>query len=68
MAKTHYVGSRKATSNGDSTIVSLPKKELRRAGLDVEEIQGEYLQCRVEGSEFIVDLPLDEVEQAHASD
>jgi hypothetical protein len=60
MPELIYVGSRKAMKNGDSTAVSLPKRELRRVGVDVEELQGELLNCRLEGSEFIIDLPIED--------
>lgn len=60
MEETRYVGSRKATSIGNSTGVSLPKKELREAGVDVDDLQGDNLKCRVEGDEFVVELPIDD--------
>jgi antitoxin component of MazEF toxin-antitoxin module len=55
-----YVGSRKMSKSGDSTVVTLPKRDLRQIGIDVEELEGDYLKCRVEDGEFIVDLPIDD--------
>jgi hypothetical protein len=55
-----YVGSRKMTKSGDSMVVTLPKRELRQKGLDVEDLEGTYRKCRVVDGEFIVDLPIED--------
>ncbi len=52
-----FAGGRTATKNGDSVTVSLPKRELRRLGVDPEDLEGETLDAQGEGNEFSVKIP-----------
>ena len=52
-----HAGGRTPFRSGDSVAVSLPKAELRRQGIDVEDLTGAVLHTRGEGNEFTVELP-----------
>jgi len=55
-----YIASRSVTMVGDSTGITFPKREITKSlGICVEQLQGEDVTCRLEGNEFIVELPTD---------
>lgn len=57
--KPDYAGRRTAWKAGGSVVVSLPSKELRDAGINVEDLEGEDLYTQVENREMRVDLDVD---------
>jgi len=54
-----YAGGKSPFYSGDSVVVSLPKAELRRQGIDPDELASEdvTLDARGEGDQFVVTLP-----------
>jgi hypothetical protein len=55
-----FAGPRKPFKSGDSIAITLPKEELKRAGIEIEEIaeSGEIkLDCMGAGSELRVSFP-----------
>lgn len=52
-----YHGRRKIRSDGDSVIVTLPRKELETEGIDVEDLIGEQTSITGRGGSVEVDIP-----------
>jgi hypothetical protein len=43
-------------NQGGSDVISLPRRELKEAGIDPDQIRGEDLYVQIQDGEMIVDL------------